>query len=317
MVGPWTAFPFSSGHVHTLFPPLFRPTPRLRYHRQRVETSDGDFVDVDWCRGGNDRLVIILHGLEGHSRRTYVLGMARAARLHGFDVLAMNFRGCSGEPNRKLASYHSGMTEDLHDVLRVVGKKADYACYMLIGFSLGANLVLKYLGENPGRVSEKVRGAVAISVPCDLADSARSLARPSCRIYMRYLLDQLRKKLIEKSRLFPGAIDVRALWRIRTFQEFDDAFTAPWHGFQDAMEYWRKSSCKQFLATVEVPSCIVNALDDPFLGPGCFPTQEILANPRLNMLTPRTGGHVGFVGAGFGRMYWSEWQAMRFLNSVG
>lgn len=316
MVRLRTAFPFSSGHVHTIFPPLFRPKPRLEYRRQRVETSDGDFVDVDWCGEGGDRLAVILHGLEGHSRRTYVLGMARAARIHGFDVLAMNLRGCSGEPNRKLSAYHSGLTEDLHDVLRMVQASRRHSCCVLIGFSLGANLVLKYLGEAPERVPDEVRGAVAISVPCDLEDSARSLARPECRIYMRYLLDQLVRKVIEKDRFFPGAVDFGELRRVRTFREFDDLVTAPLHGFRDALDYWRRSSCKQFLTSIDRPVCIINALDDPFLGPSCFPTWEAEVNPRLTLLTPPVGGHVGFVGTGAGRMYWSEWQAMRFLTAL-
>lgn len=317
MVRLRTAFPFSSGHIHTIFPPLFRPRPHLEYQRQRVETSDGDFVDVDWHRRGRDRLAVILHGLEGHSRRTYVLGMASAARAHGFDILAVNLRGCSGAPNRKLAAYHSGLTEDLHDVLRMVRARNRYASCVLIGFSLGANLVLKYLGEAPERVPAEVLGAVAISVPCDLEDSARSLARPGCRIYMRYLLDQLGRKVIEKDRLFPGAVDIGALRSVRTFREFDDLFTAPWHGFRDALDYWRRSSCKQFLTAIDRPACIINAQDDPFLGPGCFPAWEAEVNPRLTLLTPSTGGHVGFVGTGAGRMYWSEWQTMRFLTSLG
>ncbi len=317
MVRLRTTFPFSSGHVHTLFPPIFRPKPRLEYQRQRVETADGDFVDVDWSRGGNDRLAVILHGLEGHSRRTYVLGMASAARSCGFDVLAMNLRGCGGEPNRRLSSYHSGLTGDVHDVLRMVARLGRYASVSLIGFSLGGNLVLKYLGEDSERVPVEVAGAVAISVPCDLEDSARALARPACRIYMRYLLDQLGKKVIEKSRRFPGALDVGALRGVRTFQDFDDRFTAPMHGFRDALDYWRKSSCKQFLTSITRPACVINALDDPFLGPGCFPWREAEANPRLTLLTPPAGGHVGFVGVGAGRMYWSEWQSMRFLTALG
>ncbi|NCD24072.1 MAG: alpha/beta fold hydrolase [Deltaproteobacteria bacterium] len=314
MVRLRTGFPFSSGHVHTIFPPLFRPRPRLEYQRQRVETADGDFVDVDWHCRGSDHLVIILHGLEGHSRRTYVLGMARAARDHGFDVLAMNLRGCSGEPNRKLPSYHSGLTEDLHDVLRMVRALNRYASCFLIGFSLGANLVLKYLGEAPERVPVEVRGAVAVSVPCDLEDSAQSLARPGCRFYMRYLLDQLGRKVIEKERLFPGAVDLAALRHVHTFREFDDLCTAPWHGFRDALDYWRKSSSKQFLVAIDRPTCIINALDDPFLGPKCFPEWEVECNPFLILITPPVGGHVGFVGTG--DMYWSEWQSMRFLTSL-
>lgn len=314
MVRLATAFPFSSGHVQTLFPPLLRPMPHVRYERERMETSDGDFVDLDWSRGqGNTGLVFILHGLEGHSRRKYVRGMVRAARLHGLDAVAMNFRGCSGEPNRKVAMYHSGWTRDLHEALLGIAARGVHTLIHLVGFSLGGNVLLKYLGEDPSEVPGIVGRAVAISVPCDLEDSSRALARPQCALYSRYLLDQLRKKIIEKSRLFPGALDVRGVEKLRTFQQFDDRFTAPLHGFRDALDYWRRSSSRQFLAGIDRPTCIVNAVNDPFLGPGCYPVPEALANPKLTLLTPATGGHVGFVGCGQNGLYWSEWMAMRFL----
>lgn len=313
MVRLRTAFPFSSGHVQTLFPPVFRPKADVSYERQRLETSDGDFVDLDWSRGGNDRLVLILHGLEGHSRRKYMLGMTRAARLHGLDALAMNFRGCSGEPNRKVTMYHSGWTRDVHEILLMVDALGSYRSVDLVGFSLGANVILKYLGEEPGSVPGLVRRAVAISVPCDLEDSARALARPQCALYTRYLLDQLRKKIIDKGRLFPGALDLEGVGKLRTFRQFDDRFTAPLHGFSDAQDYWRRSSSRQYLAGIDRQTCIINAVNDPFLGPGCYPREEARANGDLFLITPETGGHVGFVGSGMDGMYWSEWLTMRFL----
>ncbi len=318
MVRLRTAFPFSSGHVQTLFPPIFRSKANVSYERQRLETSDGDFVDLDWSRGGNSRLVVILHGLEGHSRRKYVLGMAKAARMHGFDVLAMNFRGCSGEPNRKLIMYHSGWTRDVHEILLMVEALGHYGDVGLVGFSLGGNVVLKYLGEDPDRVPEFVRRAVAISVPCDLEDSAKALARCQCALYNRYLLDQLRKKIIVKSRLFPGMLDVTGVEKLRTFREFDDRFTAPMHGFQGALDYWRRSSSRQYLPRIDRLTCIVNAANDPFLGPRCYPREEVQVNANLCLLTPETGGHVGFVSTSSGGIYWSEWMTMRFLlNPAG
>lgn len=318
MVALRTGFPFSSGHVQTLFPPLFRLRAHVHYERERLETSDGDFIDLDWSRHGRDRLVVILHGLEGHSRRKYVLGMARAAGMTGFDVVAMNFRGCSGEPNRKAGMYHSGWTRDLHETLLHVLQDGTYRSVDLIGFSLGGNVVLKYLGENPAAVPEPVGRAVAFSVPCDLLDSARALARPQCRLYTRYLLGQLRDKVVLKNRIFPGLLDVRGVGRITTFREFDDRFTAPLHGFRDAHDYWRRSSSRQFLPAVNRPTCIINALDDPFLGPDCYPRDEAQANSCLTLLTPRGGGHVGFVGtSGPGGLYWSEWVAMQFLARPG
>lgn len=314
MVRLATAFPFSSGHVQTLFPPFFRPMADACYERERFETSDGDFVDLDWSRGdGSEGLVFILHGLEGHSRRKYVLGMVKAAREHGLDAVAMNFRGCSGEPNRKVAMYHSGWTRDLHEALLMIASMGRYRSVDLVGFSLGGNVILKYLGENPPIIPEVVRGAAAISVPCDLEDSARALARPQCALYTRYLLDQLRKKIIEKSRLFPGELDIEGVEKLRTFRQFDDRFTAPLHGFRDALDYWRRSSSRHYLSGIDRRTCIINAANDPFLGPRCYPVQEVRANECLNLLTPPTGGHVGFVGSGRGGMYWSEWTTMRFL----
>ncbi len=315
MVRLRTAFPFSSGHVQTLFPFVFRRRARVPYERRRLETSDGDFVDLDWSCTGSDRLALILHGLEGNSRSTYVLGMARAARHHGLDVLAMNHRSCGGELNRKPTMYHSGWTRDLHEVLLMVESLGRYRSVDLVGFSLGANVILKYLGEDPAQVPDIVRRAVAVSVPCDLEDAARALDRPECALYMRYLLDQLRKKIIRKSRVFPGVFDLAGLDRMRSFRQFDDRFTAPMHGFRDALDYWRRSSSRQFLAGIERRTCIVNAANDPFLGSRCFPVDEVRASGVLSMVMPQTGGHVGFVGSGTpGWMYWSEWVAMRFLQ---
>lgn len=306
------ASPLGNGHIQTLFPVIFRPTPAVVYQRTRFELSDKDFVDLDWLRSGNKRLVLLLHGLEGHSRRKYVCGMAQAAQAQGFDVLAMNLRGCGGEPNRKLTMYHSGWTQDLHEVLLRVAREQDYQSVDLIGFSLGGNIILKYLGESCQVVPDFVRRTVVFSVPCDLEDAARALARPECQLYTWYLVSQLREKIRVKDQLFPGTLDIQGLDQIHTFQEFDDRFTAPMHGFRDAVEYWQKSSSKQFLSQITRPTCLVNAHNDPFLGPQCFPVQEAQNNPWLTLIVPPTGGHVGFLGSG--GKYWSEWIAMRFLR---
>lgn len=312
MVSLRTAFPWGNGHVHTIFPVLLRPQPVVKYERSRLEISDGDFVDLDWSCAGHKRLVLIVHGLEGNSRRKYVLGMAVQAHKHGFDVLAMNLRGCSGEPNRKLAMYHSGWTLDLHEILVMLHKQYSYLSVDLIGFSLGGNIILKYLGESASLIPPLVRRAMVFSVPCDLEDAARALARPQCRIYNWYLLSQLRQKVMHKHRLFPGLVDVNGLQQIRSFQDFDDRYTAPWHGFRNALDYWHQSSCKQFLPKIMHPTCVVNALDDPFLGPQCYPFAEARNNKNLCLLVPPTGGHVGFLGTK--NQYWSEWLAMQFLT---
>jgi predicted alpha/beta-fold hydrolase len=186
----------------------------------------------------------------------------------------------------------------------------------LIGFSLGGNLILKYLGENPKMLPPQIRGAVTFSAPCDLACSSRRLADPSNRIYMERFLIAMRAKIRAKDRMFPGKVDLTGVSRIRTFQEFDDRFTAPIHGFRDAADYWAKNSSRQFMHAIEVPTLLVNALNDPFLGPDCYPVDEAAASAAFYFEMPATGGHVGFPTFGHGGEYWSETRAIRFLDNV-
>ena len=314
MVRLATAFPFSSGHVQTLFPPVFRPRPEVSYERQRLDTSDGDFVDLDWSRGGGERLVVILHGLEGHSVSKYVLGMARAARLHGLDVLAMNHRSCGGELNRKPTMYHSGWTDDLHEVLVMVEALGRYRSVDLVGFSLGGNLILKYLGESPQDVEPSIAAAVAISAPVDLAVCSRQLDRPTNWIYNRRFLAKLDRKIREMASLHPGAIDTEPLTRVASITDFDDLYTAPMHGFTDAADLYKQCSARQFLDAITTPSLLISALNDPFLGPSCYPVEEAERSSCFHLETPAHGGHVGFHAPG--PLYWSEQRAVAFVDGV-
>ena len=183
-----------NGHVQSIFPTLFRRRRSPGYARERIETPDGDFLDLDWARVGARRLAILCHGLEGNSRSSYMLGMTRSLNAHGWDVLALNYRGCSGEPNRRLRSYHSGATDDLETVVHHAAQR-DYQALALVGFSLGGNIVLLYLGRLSARVHPKIRAAAVFSVPCDLAGSAEVLAKPVNRVYMKYFLDKLHRKI--------------------------------------------------------------------------------------------------------------------------
>lgn len=300
-----------SGHLQTILPALFRRIRGRSVPRtERLETPDGDFLDLDWYREGNDRLAILSHGLEGSSRADYIRGMAQVMQTEGWDVVAWNFRGCSGEMNRRARFYHSGDTGDLAQVIEHA--EGEYRTVVLIGFSLGGNVTLKYLGEDPDRVSPKVTAAATFSVPCDLGASARRLDEPGNRIYTRRFLKSLRAKVVEKARQMPEAIDVRGVEKIRSFREFDDRYTAPMHGFRDAEEYWRKSGCRQFLTKIRVPALLVNARNDPFLPPECFPEAEARASSCFFLEIPAGGGHVGFASPG--PAYWSEIRAARFLN---
>lgn len=309
-----------NGHAQTIFPVLFRPRPEVEQRRERLTLPDGDFIDLDLTtadpfapfRG----VAVISHGLEGNSRRRYVQGMASALSATGWDVVARNFRGCGGETNRQPGMYHSGETQDLHATVEFCLARG-YRRIALVGFSMGGNQTLKYLGENPGRVPAEVAGAAVFSVPCDLVGAAAVLDRPANRIYMEYFLRSLRVKMREKAALFPGMFDLTGLDAMRTFAEFDERFTAPLHGFASAMDYWQRSGCLPVVHAIRVPTLLVNACDDPFLSPGCFPEAEAARNPALHLEMPRVGGHVGFVTLNGGNRYWSEARAADFLAGLG
>ena len=304
-----------SAHLQTIYPTLFRRVPRQTHERERITTPDDDFIDLDWARAHpSDRLAILSHGLEGSSHAVYIQGMARALIQAGWHVVAWNFRSCSGEPNRRLRSYHSGASDDLQLVLQHVA--TDYQHIALIGFSLGGNLTLKWLGEMPQPPDPRLCAAVAFSVPCDLASSAERLEHPSNRVYMQRFLKTLSAKVREKVERFPGQIDAEGLARMRTFREFDQAYTAPIHGFASAEDYWRQCSCKSRLAQIKVPTLLINARDDPFLTPSCFPLEIARNSAELWLEIPPHGGHIGFVQFKPGRRYWSEQRALQFLAAA-
>jgi predicted alpha/beta-fold hydrolase len=284
----------------------------VRYRRERIATPDADFLDLDWSAVGGDSLAVISHGLEGHSERAYVRGMVEAVNAAGIDALAWNFRGCGGEANRRLRLYHNGSTDDLHAV--VTHAAATYRRIFLIGFSMGGNISLLYLGRREFRVPKAVKGCVVFSVPCDLTDASVALKRRENRIYMKRFLRLLHEKVRMKMALYPDRIDDRGYERLKTFKDFDERYTAPLHGFASAEDYWAQCSCRPWLKRIEVPTLIVNAMDDPFLEGGCYPVEECSENPQVTLEITRHGGHVGFVGRG-GR-YWSEERAVAFLRTV-
>lgn len=307
-------FMFSNPHVQTIFPSLFRRVSGIHYQRQRIDTPDDDFLDLDRSGVSARRLAVILHGLEGDSSRSYVLGMVKALNRRGWDALAVNFRGCSGVCNKRLRFYHSGETEDLDTVISHVVAHENYSELALIGFSLGGNVILKYLGERGTQAQSLITKAVAFSVPCDLESSSHHLARSANRIYLKRFLRLLRKKIRIKMAVMPGQINDHNYKTIKTFKEFDDRYTAPIFGFSSAEDYWRKASCKPFLAAISVPTLLISAEDDPFLTNSCYPIEEAKNNPRLFLEIPKFGGHVGFVRFDSDGEYWSESRAISFLE---
>ncbi|MDX1588796.1 MAG: alpha/beta fold hydrolase [Oleiphilaceae bacterium] len=307
-----------NSHLQTVWPTLFRRVDAGAPVEERLEMADGDFLDLDWYRSGHERLLVISHGLEGNARRPYVLGLARAALEAGWDVLAWNFRSCSGEMNRLPRFYHSGASEDLAAVVnRALADAIGYQAVHLAGFSMGGNITLVYLGQQGATLDPRVRGAVTFSVPCDLSASAERLAQPGNQVYMRRFMKDLRAKMRQKKRHFPDLIDTRGLDEMSNFLQFDDQFTAPLHGFEGARDYWQRCSSQRFLSGIRTPTLIVNAADDPFLDSTCYPYQAVAENPCLSLEVPRWGGHVGFVGGPRGGHYWSEQRALTYLQELG
>jgi len=303
-----------NAHLQTLLPAIARRLHPLPWSRERLELEDGDFLDLDWLNPGQRRLLIVSHGLEGHSRRPYVAGLARAASRRGWSVLAWNFRGCSGELNRLPRFYHSGASEDLAAVVQHTVQTHHFKSIAVAGFSLGGNLTLKYLGEHHPS-SAAIAAGVALSTPCDLAASSAAMEAAHVRPYMaRFQRDILRKWGLKRT-LFPGLIPEIDPRRQRTFRQIDNTFTAPMHGFANAEEYWRRCSANAFLPFIQVPTLILNAADDPFLAPNCFPREFAAQSSRIHLEVPDHGGHVGFMDRwGSQADLWSEVRTLDFLE---
>lgn len=305
-----------NAHIQTLLPALFRKVRRMRWRRERINLSDGDFIDIDWLSQASNRLLVIAHGLEGNSRRPYVAGLARAASRSGWDALAWNFRGCSGEMNRLPRYYHSGATEDLAAVIDYVVGLQRFKSIAIAGFSLGGNLSLKFLGEN-NPSAKHVSAAVTISVPCDLKAAAEVMEAPMLRPYMQKFQKDILRKWDRKRRRFPDKIPLVNPKRQRTFRHLDDTFTAPVHGFENAETYWAACSANRFLSGIRVPTLIINAADDPFLAPECFPREAARKSEHVHLEIPQRGGHVGFVDhLSDDKDLWSETRSVEFLNEI-
>jgi len=305
-------------HVQTLAGKFMRPQPELPFRRERWETPDGDFLDLDLAQPAADetRWVVILHGLEGNSRRPYVRCAAAALHHRGFGVAALNFRSCSGEPNRRARAYHSGETEDLDFVLRELRGRVPDASFGALGFSLGGNVLLKYLSEQ-GEQSP-LQGAVAISVPYDLSAGSDELERTRMgRIYTRYFLRSLVAKMTEKSHLMPDEIDLTKVEAATTLREFDTLVTAPLHGFRDAAHYYAESSSGPRLGGIRTPTLLLHSMDDPFMPRSSVPVGAMHDNPWLCPVLTQRGGHVGFLRRSLRRPgLWAEESAARYLDVI-
>ncbi|MBR9855405.1 MAG: alpha/beta fold hydrolase [Algicola sp.] len=306
---------FRNGHFSTIYSGIIRSVNSVVQKRERIALSDGDFLDLDWsyAQSPSKKLVVLLHGLEGDAQRPYITGSAKILNQNGYDCCAANYRGCSGKPNIKYRSYHSGATEDLMDILDHILNTRDYKSIFLKGFSLGGNLLLKYLGEG-NQIPTELKGAVAVSVPCNLHDSCKQLLSTKNILYAIRFKGNLLEKLRQKQAMFPEKISNTNIKKIKTLKDFDDVYTSKAHHFKNALDYYEQCSSLQFLPNITVPSLIINAKNDSFLGPECYPVKETDKNPNLHLEMPNYGGHVGFWGKN--NITYTEKRALDFFDSI-
>ncbi len=310
------AFLFKNKHINTIWPALFRKINAFSYRRERLELEDGDFLDLDWSKIGSKTLVILMHGLEGDSHRPYIKGMVSALNDEHWDTLSLNFRSCSGEPNRLARSYHSGETEDITKIVDLAVTEHHYEFIHLIGFSLGGNVALKFVGEKGKQLPSACKSVIGISVPCELRDCSVQISKKGNKVYLNRFLKSLKEKVRLKSHLTKDVIDLQKVLQSKDFFEFDHFYTAPVHGFSSGEEYWRLSSANRVLDQIKIPCLIINALDDSFLADSCFPRELAQNHPYVHLETPKYGGHVGFTTFGQKGTFWSETRTIKFIKEV-
>ncbi len=290
------SLPFKNGHFNTIYRPLFMKNT-IMYDRTRVTTWDADFIDLDFSFVGSKSLVLLIHGLEGSSQSNYMITTSNYLNKKGFDTVCMNLRGCSGEDNLLLGTYHSGKTDDVDFIIKYLNKNYSYDEIILVGFSLGGNLTLKYLGEFSDIPSE-VKGGVAVSVPVDLTSSQAELNKLKNKIYLNEFLKTMKLKLLKKAEKFPDfKLNKELLFKASKFRHLEKQYTVPVFGFESPEDYWQKASSKPFIPEIKVTTLLINALNDSFLSKECFPTKEAKNMKDFYLLTPNYGGHVGFISS--------------------
>lgn len=308
------ALPFRNGHFNTVYRPLFMKESH-RYERKRISTWDKDFIDLDFSTVGSDTLILLIHGLEGSSESKYMISASNEFNAAGFDTVCFNLRGCSGEDNLLLATYHSGKTEDVHFVVEHLLHYYTYKKIVIAGYSLGGNLTLKYMGEYADRIPPKVSLGIAVSVPIDLASSGREMSTLKNKIYMEEFLKTLRLKVLEKAHKFPEyQLDKTALFKAKVFKDFDALYTAPVFGFDSPEDYWAKASSKPYLPKIKKPTLLVTSLDDPFLSKECYPYEEADASDCFFLEASKYGGHVGYISSF--RQKENRWLEKRMIRFV-
>lgn len=305
---------FKSADASTIYAAVLRKVEAPVYERERIELSDGDFLDLDWSYQQDEKtrkVAILLHGLAGNANRVYMKGMAKALNARGWDVAAMNFRGCSDELNRYFKSYHAGASEDLAEVITHILALKKYEAISILGFSLGGNIVLKYLGENRSLPSQ-IKSAACFSVPCDLQGSLGAITRMRNFVYSKRFELNLKEHLRARAEKFPKEISKQEIDACGSILEIDELYTSQAHGFENASDYYKRASANNFLENIKIPTYLISARNDTFLSEACYPFEIARKSPYIHLEVPQYGGHMGFVLNA--PLYYHEQQAVEFLE---
>ncbi|HMW12192.1 MAG TPA: alpha/beta fold hydrolase [Chitinophagales bacterium] len=281
-------------HLQTIIPNVYRKVEGVFYQRERIETWDDDFLDLDWSKVNSNKIIIISHGFEGSSDRVYARGLTKILNANGFDVCVWNFRGCSGEDNRQFFGYHSGKTDDLDYVVKHILTTKNYDEHYMIGISMGGNLTMKYLGEDKWETAKKIVSALTVSVPIHYETSFEHLCKGWNLIYERRFTKQVKDKVLKKITKYPDAIDYKHVLEAKNLWEFTARCTVPMHGFTDIHDYNKKVQASTYIRNIQTPTLLINADNDPLLTKECYPTQVAKKSNFFHLEITIGGGHVGF-----------------------
>lgn len=302
-----------NGHLQTILPNLRRKVDGVLYQRERINTWDDDFLDLDWSTKKSKTLVILSHGLAGSSDAAYIKGFVRLINQNGWDALAWNYRGCSGEPNKHIYSFHAGKTDDLAWVIKHAHQTGRYDEIHLVGISMGGNITLKLLGEWGEKIPYPIKKAIAISTPVDMFGTSLQLIKGWNKIYSNRYMRQYKEMLKLKEEKMPNVVDFQHIYQSDNLHTYVERFTAPSFGFKDAQHYLESQSALQYIPKISVPSLLMNADNDPFLTKKSFPEQEARQSSYFYFLKTINGGHVGFDEKTRPHHNWMERRSMEFL----
>jgi predicted alpha/beta-fold hydrolase len=307
--------PFRNGHFNTMYRPLFMKGS-IDYDRERLYTWDNDFIDLDFSKVGSKTLAVLIHGLEGSSSSSYITATIKHLNDKYLDAVCFNLRGCSGEDNNLLATYHSGKTEDVNFVINHILDTYNYDNIVIIGFSLGGNLTLKYIGEKGKDLPSEIKGGIACSVPIDIASAEKEMDKLKNKLYMEVFFKTMKNKILEKAhKHLEFQLDKDKLFKATKFKHLEHLYTVPVFGFESPEDYWQKASSKPYISAINKPTLLINAKDDTFLSKECYPKEEAKNSENFFLEITKYGGHCGFMSSFKpSENTWLEERIARFIN---